>query len=89
MRPAAGAGYNGDELSREWNMYFCSMLFDSDVPLLMALAIAALVVILATSSSPNKKRPMVHGERPHACAGCGTVHPQYASFCRRCGARLG
>jgi len=65
-----------------------AFFFDSDVPLLLALAIAALVVILASSSSA-KKRPAIHGDRPHACSGCGTVHPSYASYCRRCGAKLG
>ena len=69
-------------------MQICSMLFDSDVPLLMGLAIAALIVILTSSSGGKKHRPMSHGERPHACPGCGTVHPPYASYCRRCGQRL-
>ena len=67
-------------------MYFLAVLNDSDGPLLIALAVAALVVILATSSS--KKRPMISAERPHTCRGCGTVHPGYAQFCRRCGQRL-
>jgi ribosomal protein L40E len=67
-------------------MYFLAVLNDSDGPLLIALAVAALVVILATSSS--KKRPTASAERPHTCRGCGTVHPGYAQFCRRCGQRL-
>jgi predicted amidophosphoribosyltransferase len=65
-----------------------AFFIDSDVPLLVALAIAALVVILASSSSANRKRQIVHDQRPHACPGCGTVHPGYANYCRRCGARL-
>jgi hypothetical protein len=73
---------------RERIMQLCLMLFDSDVPLLTALAIATLIVILAGSSPAKNKRPTQLRERPHACPGCGTVHPQYASFCRRCGQRL-
>ena len=63
------------------------LLIDSDVPLLLALTVAALIVVLVSSSS-SKRRPASHGNRPHACPGCGTVHPGYASYCRRCGARL-
>lgn len=68
-------------------MYFIAMFVDSDGPLLIALAVAALVVILA--SSAGKKRPMISAEKAHTCRGCGTVHPGYANFCRRCGQRLG
>ena len=67
-------------------MYLLAMMNDSDGPLLIALAIAALVVILATSS--NKKRPPIPLQKAHTCRGCGTVHPGYANFCRRCGQRL-
>ena len=41
-------------------MYLLAVMNDSDGPLLIALAVAALVVILATSS--NKKRPTIHAE---------------------------
>ena len=67
-------------------MYFLAVLNDSDGPLLIALAVAALVVILASSST--KKRPTIGAERAHTCRGCGTVHPGYANFCRKCGQRL-
>ncbi len=67
-------------------MYLLAVMNDSDGPLLIALAVAALVVILASSSS--KKRPTIQADRPHTCRGCGTVHPGYANFCRRCGQRL-
>jgi len=67
-------------------MYLQAMMNESDGPLLIALAVAALVVILVTSS--NKKRPTIRVDKAHTCRGCGTVHPGYASFCRRCGQRL-
>jgi hypothetical protein len=67
-------------------MYLLAVLNDSDGPLLIALAVAALVVILASSSS--KKRPTISADRAHTCRGCGTVHPGYANFCRKCGQRL-
>ncbi len=67
-------------------VYYLATLNDSDGPLLIALAVAALVVILATSST--KKRPTMTADRAHTCRGCGTVHPGYANFCRRCGHRL-
>ena len=67
-------------------VYYLATFNDSDGPLLIALAVAALVVILASSSS--KKRPTMTAERAHTCRGCGTVHPGYANFCRRCGQRL-
>jgi len=67
-------------------VYYLAAMNDSDGPLLVALAVAALVVILATSST--KKRPTTLPDRPHTCRGCGTVHPGYANFCRRCGHRL-
>ncbi len=72
-------------------MYFIAMFVDSDGPLLIALAVAALMVILASSS--GKKRPSQHQrispEKAHTCRGCGTMHAGYANFCRRCGQRLG
>lgn len=67
-------------------MYLLAVLNDSDGALLISLAVAALVVILASSSS--KKKPASHEQRAHTCRGCGTVHPGYANFCRRCGQRL-
>ena len=67
-------------------MYFLATLNDADGPLLISLAVAALVVILASSSS--KKRPTPPTDRAHTCRGCGTVHAGYANFCRRCGQRL-
>ena len=67
-------------------MYLLAMMNESDGPLLIALAVAALVVILATSS--NKKRPPIQAQKAQTCRGCGTVHPGYANFCRRCGQRL-
>jgi len=67
-------------------VYYLATLNDSDGPLLIALAVAALVVILATSST--RKRPTTTAtDRAHTCRGCGTVHPGYANFCRRCGQR--
>ena len=68
-------------------MFTIAASFAPDAPLLTALLIAALVLILATSSS-SKKRPTMRSDGPHTCRGCGTVHPQYANFCRRCGERL-
>jgi hypothetical protein len=67
-------------------VYYLASFSDSDGPLLIALAMAALVVILATSST--KKRPAPMAQKPQTCRGCGTVHPGYANFCRRCGRRL-
>lgn len=67
-------------------MYLLAVLNDADGPLLISLAVAALVVILASSSS--KRRPPIPSNHPHSCRGCGTVHPGYANFCRRCGQRL-
>ena len=54
---------------------------------LFILAVAViLLILLMRAAGGNRRHGSGAGERQ--CRGCGTSHPTYAAFCRRCGQRL-
>ena len=57
----------------------------SPVFLIMTVVVVVLVLwALKASARQRAARPFGAG----ACANCGTSHPNFAQFCRRCGQRL-
>jgi len=52
---------------------------------LVVVAIVLLIMLLRTASM-HKRHSLDTDQR--LCRGCGTSHPRFAVFCRRCGRRL-
>jgi ribosomal protein L40E len=51
---------------------------------IVVIAIVLLIMLMRASSS-NRRNAL--GDQ-RLCRGCGTSHPRFAVFCRRCGRRL-
>ena len=56
-------------------------------PIPFLLILVTVVVFWAMLSSANRRRRQSH-DGPRACIGCGTLHPEHASYCRHCGRKL-
>jgi hypothetical protein len=57
-------------------------------PIVLFLIMAAVFVLflLIRTASSNRRHVMRTDQR--LCRGCGTSHPAFAAFCRRCGRKL-
>lgn len=53
--------------------------------ILVVIAVVVLIMLIRTASS-NRRHVMRTDQR--LCRGCGTSHPAFAVFCRRCGRKL-
>jgi hypothetical protein len=51
---------------------------------IVVIAIVLLIMLMRAASS--QRRNALSDQR--LCRGCGTSHPRFAVFCRRCGRRL-
>ena len=57
----------------------CSFMF-------VILVVAVIVALVVRSSANDRRRGPGHGAI--GCPHCGSGHPAFAQFCRRCGRRL-
>ena len=62
----------------------CDMM-NFDPAALLVIAVALVLVAILNSASRRREDDR---SLPHTCAGCGTVHPPHANYCRRCGRKL-
>ena len=56
------------------------------VLLLVLLAVAITILLLITTATQHRKHSAQTQTR--ICKNCGTSHPTFAHFCRRCGGKL-
>lgn len=64
---------------------FMNMLSDSPKFLVVAAGVVLLVMILSAGS--RQKRELSRAE-DKVCGACGSGHPPFAQFCRKCGRKL-
>jgi ribosomal protein L40E len=62
------------------------VLFTGGFPLFLFVVAAMLLVMLIWTASMHRQHSQDTDQR--LCRGCGSSHPTYAQFCRRCGRRL-
>jgi hypothetical protein len=60
-------------------------VLDISPVMIFVLAIIAVALVTGAASQRRRRRWWPQG-RP--CGHCGQIHPAFARFCRRCGARL-
>jgi ribosomal protein L40E len=53
----------------------------------VVIAIGVTVLIMLMRTASMHRRHTMHTDQ-RLCRGCGTSHPAFASFCRRCGRKL-
>ena len=54
--------------------------------LFFLILVAALVFALAATARLNRRHAALTDRR--TCRSCGTSHPPFAAYCRRCGRQL-
>jgi len=55
-------------------------------PFVFILVAFLLLIVVMRAATANKRNSL--GADQRLCRGCGTSHPSFAAFCRRCGRRL-
>ena len=63
------------------------MPYGFDVRIIVFLIIALAVVVLIVTVTQGRRHSGRADEK--VCGNCGTSHPPFAQFCRRCGRKLG
>jgi ribosomal protein L40E len=58
-----------------------------DLSTLLLLLTVAVVILLLVATAVQHRRHSAQTDQK-LCRGCGTAHPAFAQFCRRCGRRL-
>jgi ribosomal protein L40E len=53
---------------------------------LIGAAIIVLLVLILAGSARQKRELSSAGDK--VCGGCGSSHPSFAQFCRKCGKKL-
>jgi len=56
------------------------------IPVIVIVIGAVVLIMLIRTASIHRQHSLDTDQR--LCRGCGTSHPAYAQFCRRCGRRL-
>jgi ribosomal protein L40E len=55
-------------------------------PFFIVLVAAALLFLLIATASQHRR--YLSQTQTRLCRGCGASHPNFATFCRRCGRKL-
>jgi ribosomal protein L40E len=55
-------------------------------PVVIVVVAIVLLILLMRTASMHKRHSL--GTDQRLCRGCGTSHPSFAVFCRRCGRKL-
>ena len=58
-----------------------------DQPKFLVAAAVVVLLVMILISSPRHKRELTRAE-DKVCGACGTGHPPFAQFCRKCGKKL-
>ena len=56
------------------------------IPAIALFLGVVLIVLVVRTASMHRRHSLETDQR--LCRGCGTSHPRFAHFCRRCGRRL-
>ena len=56
-------------------------------PKLIIVAAIVILFLLVRASGARQRRELSHAQ-DKVCAGCGSGHPPFAVFCRKCGKKL-
>ena len=61
--------------------------FIGDSPKFLVAAAFIVVLVMILSSGSRQKRELSRAENK-VCGACGSGHPTFAAFCRKCGKKL-